>query len=394
MGKRRKKQKTAVFAAIVILLIAAILIGLYWYWFYYLGKTWDDFNSEILHRGEPVNPVDPPVDNPPVDNPPVVSTDELLICFFELGNKYTGDCTLIKAGDTEVLIDAGSKRDSAATLVPAIREYCTDGVLEYVIATHAHEDHIAAFVGSASVPGIFDSFACGTIIDFARTNSTSKISADYLAKRDREVTEGAVHYTALECWKEENGAKRTYEIAEGISFSVLYQYYYEHRASSENNYSVCTLFTQGEYHYLFTGDLEKEGEESLVESNDLPQCKLYKGGHHGSRTSSTDALLSVIRPEVVCICCCAGSPEYSKSNVGTFPTQDTVDRLSRYTDQIYVTSLATEVDLEAQKWQVTSMNGTITCLSDGKSFTVRGSNHSVILKETEWFRKHRVWSGV
>ena len=29
-----------------------------------------------------------------------------------------------------------------------VDKYCTDGVLEYVIATHAHQDHIAGFVGN------------------------------------------------------------------------------------------------------------------------------------------------------------------------------------------------------------------------------------------------------
>ncbi|MBQ7770355.1 MAG: MBL fold metallo-hydrolase, partial [Clostridia bacterium] len=76
-----------------------------------------------------------------------IETEELSIHFLELGNKYTGDCTLIKVGDTEVLIDAGSRKGSAETIVPYVQQYCTDGVLEYVIATHAHQDHIAGFVG-------------------------------------------------------------------------------------------------------------------------------------------------------------------------------------------------------------------------------------------------------
>lgn len=373
---RRKRQKTT--AVLSVVLVIAILISFYCYWFVYLGKTWTDFEREILH----------------IDRTTALPTDdELSIRFFELGNKYTGDCTLVKVGNTEVLIDAGSKRDSAKTLVPAIREYCTDGVLEYVIATHAHEDHIAAFVGNSSAPGIFDSFECKTIIDYARTNSTSNISKDYAAKRDAEVEGGAVHYTALECWNNENGAQRVYELADGISFSILYNYYYENRASTENNYSVCTLFTQGKYHYLFTGDLEADGEEKLVQYNTLPQCKLYKGGHHGSRTSSTEALLQVIRPEIVCICCCTGSPEYTQSNVGTFPTQETIDRISKYTDRIYATSLATNVNLKSKTWDYTSLNGTITCKSDGDYFTVEGSNHSMILKETDWFRANRIWNG-
>ena len=53
---------------------------------------------------------------------------------------------------------------------------------------------------------------------------------------------------------------------------------------------------------------EIDGEESLIEKNDLPKVALYKAGHHGSKTSSSAALLEVIKPDMVCVCCCAGSP--------------------------------------------------------------------------------------
>ena len=59
-----------------------------------------------------------------------ITNSDLSIHFLELGNEYTGDCTLIKVGDTEVLIDAGSRKGSAEAIVPYIAEFCTDGVLE------------------------------------------------------------------------------------------------------------------------------------------------------------------------------------------------------------------------------------------------------------------------
>ena len=125
-----------------------------------------------------------------------ISTSNLSIHFLELGNEYTGDCTLIKTGDTEVLIDAGSRKNSASAIVPYINDFCTDGVLEYVIATHAHQDHIAGFVGSSSADGVFESFVCETIIDYSLSNADSGIREQYEALRDEEVAAGATHYTA------------------------------------------------------------------------------------------------------------------------------------------------------------------------------------------------------
>ena len=340
MARRSKaaaRRALRVFCILLVTaLVAAIVFGIYW--FAVKGRTWDDLKALFA------KPSAPPATG-------TIETGELSIHFLELGNKYTGDCTLIKIGDTEVLIDAGSRKGSAETLVPAVSEYCTDGVLEYVIATHADQDHIAAFVGTNEFPGIFESFECEVIIDFPRTNKDTAIYKDYLEERDKEVAAGAEHYTALECWNETEGASRSYTLAEGVTMNFLYQKFYEEYASDENNYSVCMLLTQGDYNYLFTGDLEEEGEASLVESNDLPQCKLFKGGHHGSKTSSTEKLLSVIRPEIVCVCCCAGSPEYTTNNDNTFPTQAMIDRVSKYTDKIYVTTLAINVDWEEESWE-------------------------------------------
>lgn len=205
-----------------------------------------------------------------------------------------------------------------------------------------------------------------------------------------------MHYTALQCWNETDDAKKSYQLSDDITLNILYQKYYEEYDSNktaENNYSVCAMVTQGTYNYLFTGDLEEKGEESLVEKNSLPHCKLFKGGHHGSSTSSTDKLLSVIQPETICICTCAGTPEYAKTNSAAFPTQECINRMAVYTDQIFVTSLATGVDWTKDKyWEgIVSMNGIITVVSDGVKFSVTGSNNSTILMETEWFKENRVW---
>ena len=309
------------------------------------------------------------------------------INFLELGNQYTGDSTFIKAGDVDILIDAGSRNASAKVVGDFIDTYCTDGKLEYVIATHAHQDHIAGFVGTNSAPGIFDRYEVETIIDFALTNTTSAVYTNYVAKRDAEVDSGAKHYTALQCCNQTDGAKKVYDIAPGITMEILYQKFYENTTSDENDYSVCTLFTQGSNKYLLTGDLEAAGERSLVESNSLPKVQLFKGAHHGSYTANTDALLSVIQPEVVCICCCAGSDEYTKTPENMFPAQAAINRLGVYTDQIFVTTVVAD---DERKFQ--SMNGNICFHSDsGSIYTVTGSNNNTILKDTAWFKANRTW---
>ena len=137
---------------------------------------------------------------------------------------------------------------------------------------------------------------------------------------------------------------------------------------------------------MFTGDLEKEGEEKLVEMNELPKVTLYKAGHHGSKTSSHNVLLDVIQPEYVCVCCCAGSSEYTKKPENQFPTQEFIDRIAPYTDKVYVTTLC--VDYEGDKFK--SMNGNIRVTSGSNGVKVRGSENNTLLKDTEWFKSNRI----
>ena len=320
----------------------------------------------------------------PNDSDVYVSGD-LVINFIELGNKYTGDCTYIKAGDNDILIDAGSKTASVPTIDAFLSENVSDGTLEYVIVTHAHEDHYAGFATPEDADSIFDLYECEVIIDFSQITpekADTKMYKNYIRERDAEIEAGAVHYTAMECITE---GKKSFDLGSGIELEILDSYFYYNVASNENDHSVCAMINQGDRHFLFTGDLEKEGEDKLVEMNDLPEITLYKAGHHGSKTSSHNALLEVINPEIVCVCCCAGSPEYTKKTENQFPTQEFIDRIAPYTEKVYVTTLC--VDYENGGFK--SMNGNIKVTSGANGVTVKCSNNNILLKDTDWFKSSR-----
>lgn len=330
-----------------------------------------------------------------------VSEDDFQVHFLELGNEYNGDCIYIKAGETDILIDAGSRYESASVISGYLSHFCTDGVLEYVIATHAHQDHIAGFIGNKigkTRNGIFYQYKIDTLIQFSYSDLTSTLyKYNYLNAIDELKKKGTKVYTASDCWNEANGGKRTYQLSESSSMEILYNYYYFNSAKGtigeENNYSVCTMFNYQKddisKHVLLTGDLEKEGETKLSEYYDgstsektLPHCILYKAGHHGSSTSSNEVLLSKITPEIVCICCCAGSTEYTVNYRGSFPTQDFIDRISKYTNRIFVTSRFDEKDLKYK-----SMNGNIIVSFKDDDVKVICSDNDAILKDSEWFNQ-------
>ena len=325
---------------------------------------------------------------------------ELSVHFLELGNKYTGDCTYIKYGETDILIDCGSKSSSISTVENYLRTYMgeNDNKIDYCIVTHAHTDHYAGFATGTKTKSIFDLFTFGTIIDFgAGTNksltSPTGMMKNYLTNRN-EATKDA-YFDASTITK---GNNKVYSIGTSgeVKLEILYnEYNMANESSSENNYSVCALLTYNNKEFLFTGDLEEHGsngETKLLANNqsllDIQASgdgvELYKAGHHGSKTSSSSEFMEAMKPEIVCVCCCAGSEEYTDTINNQFPTQEFIDVVSRYTDNIYVTTLC--VDWENDEF--TSMNGNIVIIAiPGEELGVDGSNNETILRETEWFNR-------
>lgn len=466
-----KAGKHPVLVLLAVILIVSVIVGSVVLWYIrpdifhiYLGlgeHSWGEWQTEtnptciktgLKFRacktcGEREDEVIPPTESHDYDEngvcsvcgfdktlfaaPEDISKSEFSIHIIDLG-KFAGDSIYIKAAGNDILIDAGSRAESADLICTYLDNYVTDGRLEYVIATHADQDHIAAFAGKTageSRNGVLYRYGVDTLIRFdnvvkSKTENENKPNTVYGAFKEAEkyLTENGTRvFTAGQCYNEIDGAKRQFWLDGGktLSMNILYNYYYYNVDNDENNHSVVTLFTKdtgvGRHNFLFTGDLEKEGEESLVEyysdpSNSkseydvLPEVDFYKAGHHGSGTSSSEQLLSVIKPKYVAVSCCAGAPEYTLNNPNTFPYQQSLERILEYTDKIYCTAQATELPqfdadgkFSEKKWEYEPLNGNIVFLlnvravSQGTVGNVKlwCSNSFSPLTETEWFENYR-----
>lgn len=325
----------------------------------------------------------------------VVDVEDLEINFMMLGNKYAGDCIYIKAGDVDILVDAGSRVESAPTITNYLKDsnsnlhsYVSDNKLEYVIVTHADRDHIAAFTGTN---GILSTFDIETIIEFPQTNSTSATYKSYRSLVNELEKEGTNVYTALECYNNQNGASRVIELAAGIELEILYNYYYDHSTDNENNYSVCFMLRRAEEQFLFTGDLENDGkaEERLVQYNKLGEVYLYKMGHHGSKTSSSMALLNEIKPKVAIATCAAFVEEYTKDTNNTFPTKAAIDNLNAIgtVEHLYVPSM---VSNNSQGYE--PANGDIVVYANSNGTGVKCSHSNEDFYTFDIFKQFRSWT--
>ena len=118
-------------------------------------------------------------------------------------------------------------------------------------------------------------------------------------KEQEAILEKAVKKQALE--KE----VKISEVEEGESWRVNEAEFFvlapTGKERSENNASIVLWAKLGGITWLFTGDLEEEGEKGLVATYPDLRADVLKVAHHGSNTSSITPFLSAVQPNIAII---------------------------------------------------------------------------------------------
>lgn len=94
----------------------------------------------------------------------------------------------------------------------------------------------------------------------------------------------------------------------------------ENSRQDSNNSSVVLFAELGGLKWLFTGDLEKTGEEKLIKDYPELSVDVLKVGHHGSNTSTTDSFLHYLNPKIAII-------SVGRNNPYKHPHQEVLKRL-------------------------------------------------------------------
>lgn len=214
--------------------------------------------------------------NPPEESTPVLPNGKLQVHFLDVGQ---GDATLIVCDGEAMLIDAGE--NDKGTLVQNHLIAVGIDSLRYMIGTHPDSDHI----GGMDV--VLYKFDCDTVImpEFSRDTSAYRDVIDTMKQKGYTNTVPVVG--------------DTYTLG-SATFTILAPVRdYE----DSNNNSVAILLTYGNTRFLFTGDAEKEAEKDILASGLPLQADVYKAGHHGSSTSSSEEFLRAVNPTYSVISC-------------------------------------------------------------------------------------------
>ena len=292
---------------------------------------------------------EPPVTEPPVTEPPAPQGDTLQIISLEMTKRY-GECTLIKIGDFEILVDGGEKDDSA-NVKALLQEYVTDGVLELLIGTHAHSDHIGG-ISYTSTLAVLDEIEM--IIDCGGSNmNTTQVWGNYKSVVEYYVNQGAAYYAISDVI---GSSLETMEIAENVTLTFLNNRYYGIKSANPNDTSIGFYLQYYDTYLCMFGDAEEKAEASFMALNRKftteADTVIYKANHHGSNGSNKEDFLNWLQPDY-CLISSAIVNAGGTVNFDQHPYYDAVTRIAKHTQEIYWNGITGTLHFEVTEDSVT-----------------------------------------
>jgi len=249
--------------------------------------------------------------------------------FIDVGQ---ADATLIKCDGKNMLIDGGNKEDSSL-IYTYLKEQDVE-VLDYVIATHAHEDHIGGLAGALN-------YAQAEVVYSPVTAFETEAFQDfvkYVEKQEKNIT------------IPDPGTKFMLGSA---TCTILGVNTYD---DDPNNTSIVLRVEYGETAFLFSGDAQDSVESAILDAGYDISCTVLKVPHHGSEMSLSYRWIREAMPQY-------GIISVGADNAYGHPNEDTLSRLR---------------DAEVEVYR-TDMQGDIICTSDGENVFFETEKNSTVV---------------
>lgn len=220
-----------------------------------------------------------------------------------------GQSIAVLSGDAAVVVDCGGggKTQRAGEIAGAYLLNRGHKRLDALVLTHLHSDH------ANGVRQLMELVDVGELILPAEPNDDDGLLAPILESAAAHGT--PVVYVDRDMRLEAGGIKA--------------ELYAPAEAGDANERCVMCLLSLGSFDMLVTGDAPIAAECELIDKHDIRGVEVYVAGHHGSKYSSGDALLSSIGADTAVI-------SVGYNNYG-HPTPQALERLAANGYTVYRT---------------------------------------------------------
>ena len=256
-----------------------------------------------------------------VSSPSSSSKENLTVHFIDVGQ---GASILVQFQNKNLLIDAGP-RSSSDDLMKYLKKV---GIkkLDYVVATHPHEDHIGG------MPDVIKAFDIGEFYA-PKKQATTKIFESMITELKKKDLK--IHVAK---------AGVTLDLAQGLDIKMVAPN--SDNYEDVNDYSAVIKLSYKDTAFLFTGDAEKLSEKEILQKGYDLKADVLKLGHHGSSTSSSKEFLDKVNPKYAIA-------SLGKDNDYGHPHKETIDAMKKRNITFYRTD----------------KEGTVVLVSDGKNIS-------------------------
>lgn len=248
------------------------------------------------------------------------NNDLLKVHYLDVGQ---GDSIFIELPNNETMLIDAAESYQSENIINYLKNLNYQKI-DYVIGTHPHTDHIGG------LKDIINTFEIGKIYMPKVVSTTKTYESLLMTIKDKNL--------------KINTAKAGTSIIDIDTLKINILAPNNNTYTELNNYSVVTKITYGTTKFLFMGDAEKLSENEIKEDVTADVIKI---GHHGSNTSSSIDFIKKVNAKY-------GIISVGLNNKYNLPKEETITNWENSGTKIYLTSI----------------NGTITAISDGTNIKI------------------------
>jgi competence protein ComEC len=253
----------------------------------------------------------------------------LEVNFFDVGQ---GDAIFIETPTRhQILIDGGPSPKIVEKLSKEIPFW--DRSIDLIILTHPEKDHLTGILEVLKRYRVKNVLWTGIVREIPEYREW----ANLIERIDVKIAKAGQKISCKNCqWEIE--IFYPFESLEGMKFE------------DSNNTSIVSKLIFGNSSFLFTGDISKDVEESLIFNRFDLNSRVLKLAHHGSKTSNSEKFVEKISPEFAVIS--VGENKYGH------PHKEVLEILERYGIKVLRTDREGDIkffsDGEKIKFQLTN----------------------------------------